>query len=226
MRIHSLGNSGFALVFQDELLVIDCYNPNAHELLSPDALNAMRQTSILISHSHYDHYAKDIWNRRASYVAGYDVLAEKGTISMRPGETAEVNGMEITAFGSTDEGVSFWIKWHGKSIFHAGDLNDWHWRDEGGDEYADKAEAWFLKELTLIKESVPHIDLAFFPVDPRIGNDYYKGAVLFAKAMRPDLLIPMHYRGTFSPPSAFYAEMDGVAVQPILEKEMLELLWD
>ena len=133
MKITYLGNSGFALERDGGILVVDCYDPQKHTLLSDTSLAQMRYTTALVSHVHRDHYSPDIWNLNgARFAAGFDVPAPVGVPKMRPGQTVSPNGMHVTAYGSTDEGVSFHIVWDGVSVFHAGDLNDWHWRDEGG----------------------------------------------------------------------------------------------
>ena len=208
MKITYLGNSGFALERDGGLLVIDCYDPGKHPILRPASLEAMRYVTALVSHAHGDHYSPDIWELpRARFAAGFDVPAPTGVPKLRPGQTVVPNDMKVTAYGSTDEGVSFHVEWAGVSLFHAGDLNDWHWRDEGGEEYAKKAEADFLKELNRIKQNVHHLDIAFFPVDPRMGSDYYRGAILFCKALHPVRLMPMHFGRAFRPPEAFYQEV-------------------
>ncbi|MEI3154718.1 MAG: hypothetical protein V8S95_06185 [Odoribacter sp.] len=42
--------------------------------------------------------------------------------------------MRIKAFGSTDIGISFLIDIDNIRIFHAGDLNNWHWEEESTPE--------------------------------------------------------------------------------------------
>ena len=39
-------------------------------------------------------------------------------------------GAEIRTLRSTDEGVAFVVHYAGKTIYHAGDLNWWHWEGE------------------------------------------------------------------------------------------------
>lgn len=208
MKIVFLGNSGFALEQGNDLLLIDCYNPEEHALLKPKALEAYRAVTVLISHRHGDHFGRRIHEvQPAAFVAGFDVPLSQA-VKLRPGEKHSANGADITAYGSTDEGVSFHILWKGWSLFHAGDLNNWHWRDESEKAYADEAEANFLRELGLVQEGVQTpIDIAFFPVDARMGTDYYRGAVYFADALRPSRFVPMHFRKAFNPPKAFYEEM-------------------
>ncbi|MEL7602952.1 MAG: MBL fold metallo-hydrolase [Bacillota bacterium] len=225
MKITYLGNSGFALERDGGILVIDCYNPAQHPLLSDVSLSTMRTVTALISHSHSDHYSPDIWKlKNARFAAGFDVPAPMGVPKMRPGQAVAPNSMQVTAYGSTDEGVSFHIVWDGVSIFHAGDLNDWHWRDEGGEAYARDAQARFLTELERIKAGVKNIDLAFFPVDPRMGSDYYRGAILFCQELHPVRLMPMHFGKSFRPPQQFYEEIAPLTTllePPTVEKHML-----
>jgi L-ascorbate metabolism protein UlaG (beta-lactamase superfamily) len=47
--------------------------------------------------------------------------------------------------------------------------------------------------LNDVAQVVQHPDLAMFPVDPRLGKDYWKGALQFIDAVHPHLLAPMHF---------------------------------
>ena len=40
----------------------------------------------------------------------------------------------VKAYGSTDIGISFLVKVDGLTIFHAGDLNWWHWKEDSLEE--------------------------------------------------------------------------------------------
>ncbi|MDR1619047.1 MAG: MBL fold metallo-hydrolase [Clostridiales bacterium] len=213
MRITYLSNSGFCVEVGDDYLVFDCHNPRGQPALACETLRQYRTVTVFISHSHGDHYARDIWKtENARFAAAFDIDVPspyKGVCtSFRPGDATEINGLSVRAFGSTDEGVSFYVERGDVALFHAGDLNDWHWRDEGGETFAREAEDAFLRELTKIKAAkLKPIDMAFFPVDPRIGSDYYRGALLFAKAMRPKRFMPMHFGKTYAPPKTFIADM-------------------
>ena len=79
------------------------------------------------------------------------------------------------------------------SIFHAGDLNFWHWRDESTTREIAEAEEEFQRAVEPIRQE--NIDVAFFPVDPRQGQMYDAGANYFIMSVKPRLLIPMHYWG-------------------------------
>ena len=110
---------------------------------------------------------------------------------MVPGEMREIYGARIRAYGSTDEGVSFLISVEGKQIFHAGDLNFWHWAEESTPEEVAQARADYEDVLSTLRGEQIHA--AMFPVDPRMGRDFALGAELFLKEIQPEKLIPMHF---------------------------------
>lgn len=77
------------------------------------------------------------------------------------------------------------------TIFHAGDLNLWKWKEDSLEEQ-NASESAFKAHIEKLKEE-KHIDIAFFPVDPRLQGFYYQGAEYFAEKIHPNLLIPMHF---------------------------------
>ncbi len=95
------------------------------------------------------------------------------------------------------------INAEGKIIFHAGDLNNWHWNEESTKEEIDEAEGFYQKELDLVAGKVKHLDLAMFPVDPRLGKDYMKGAEQFLDAIQTNLFAPMHFGEAYDKANAF-----------------------
>ena len=133
---------------------------------------------------------KDVAN--VSYIVSSDMPVGTRGKRMAPGDTLTLaEGLTVTAFDSTDLGVSFLVDWNGFRFFHAGDLNFWHWREESTTQDIEEAEKEFRKAMEpLTKE---RIDLAFFPVDPRQGSMYDAGANYFIMAVKPTLFIPMHY---------------------------------
>jgi L-ascorbate metabolism protein UlaG (beta-lactamase superfamily) len=119
---------------------------------------------------------------------------------MSPYEEWQQAGVQVKSFGSTDEGLSFLVQADGLSIFHAGDLNWWHWKGETKAE-RDWAESIFKAEIAKIGS--PAIDVAFFPVDPRLEEFYSIGAEYFAAKLQPKLLVPMHFGDTYATTKAF-----------------------
>ena len=118
--------------------------------------------------------------------------------SMKVGDTLESNHLTVTMFGSTDEGGSFLVDTGTHRIFHAGDLNWWHW---SGDTPENIAEAKALKE----KEFAPliglSVDIMMFPVDARLEVAREWGALEVLGIMNTKLFIPMHANGSIWVPS-------------------------
>lgn len=118
--------------------------------------------------------------------------------SMKVGDTVESDNLAVTMFGSTDEGGSFLVDTGTHRIFHAGDLNWWHW---SGDTPENIAEAKALKE----KEFAPllglSVDIMMFPVDARLEVAREWGALEVLGMMNTKLFIPMHANGPIWVPS-------------------------
>lgn len=123
----------------------------------------------------------------------------------------------VKTFGSTDLGISILFYIDGISIFHAGDLNYWAWPDN--DEKTDKIEYDdFMREIDKIKRE--SIDIAFFPVDYRLKENYYKGPEIFINEVKPQILFPMH-SGNHEDINIKFAEnyhFSGTMFRPIFEK--------
>ena len=111
---------------------------------------------------------------------------------MNPGDTYKISEkIQVKAFDSTDLGVSYLLSYEDINIFHAGDLNFWHWREESTAQEIDEAEVQFKNAMEPIKKE--NIDIAFFPVDPRQGRLFDAGANYFLMSVKPRLMIPMHF---------------------------------
>ncbi|MBT9157280.1 MAG: hypothetical protein DDT36_00261 [Firmicutes bacterium] len=207
-KITYLYNSGFALELSNHFLVFD-YFIDSTNIVTPASIAAHPNPLVLVSHGHQDHYNPTIlewqqYNSSLRYIFSSDIAAEGPSIhSMSPQETLNLGDVFVRAYGSTDLGVSFLVRAEGLSIFHAGDLNWWHWREESTDSEIDNTERAFLREVEPLRGE--HIDIAFFPVDPRLGQDYDAGARKFIELIKPGLLIPMHFGDNFAATRAFAA---------------------
>ena len=80
-----------------------------------------------------------------------------------------------------------------KMLFHAGDLNNWHWEEESTPEEIAQMEGDFKKELNDLAQLAPRLDLAMFPVDPRMGGDFMRGARQFLDRIPTSCFVPMHF---------------------------------
>lgn len=213
MTLTYIYHSGFALETERCVVIFDYYEDPANVV--PPLLDKGKRIYVLASHFHPDHFVKDIfgWKRPGRdivYVLSKDILrhrrAQKGDADawLVKGGTFEDDGIKVEAFGSTDSGVSFVLSIEGRRIFHAGDLNNWHWRDESSEAYAAKAEKDYLGELGLIRAKFDSVDVAMFPVDARIGSGYMLGAQQFVESIKTGLFVPMHFTANgFASAAAF-----------------------
>lgn len=205
MKLTYIYHSGFALEFDKFAIIIDYYRHmnNDSENILNRLLKSEKPLYVLVSHSHDDHFNPDIltWKNKKKnivYIFSHDILETKkankdDAIYLNKLESYKDGQIEVKAFGSTDLGISFAIKAGNKHIFHAGDLNNWHWKEESTDEEIKEAEVLYHKELAIISNKIKHFDLAMFPVDPRLGKDFAKGAEEFINSIHVDTLAPMHF---------------------------------
>ena len=108
----------------------------------------------------------------------------------------------VRAFKSTDEGVAFLIDADGKTIYHAGDLNNWVW---AGEPEADNRRMSERYHEELKKLAGTHIDVAFMLLDPRQEKDFYLGMDDFMCMVGADMVFPMHFWGDFGVTGRFKA---------------------
>ncbi len=194
-------HSGFSIEEDDLLFVFDYWRGEHQELnqrkqLLPEQLGRYRAVYVFISHEHMDHMDPIVftWKDTAnvSYLVSSDMPVGTRGKRMAPGDRIELEeGISVTAFDSTDLGVSFLLNLHGHTFFHAGDLNFWHWREESTLKEIEEAEQEFRTAVKPLTGEA--IDVAFFPVDPRQGTMCEAGANYFILQVKPRLLIPMHY---------------------------------
>ena len=196
-------HSGFSAAMDDVLLVFDYWLGEKGELpeskrITPDMLRAYKEIYVFISHEHPDHLDPTVFEWRkelpVTYIVSSDMPVGTRGRRMAPGDEMELSSrVRVKAFESTDLGVSFLVDLCGVHIFHAGDLNFWHWREESTIKEIEEADERFRRAVDpIMKES---IDLAFFPVDPRQGRLFDAGANYFILSVKPRLLIPMHFWG-------------------------------
>lgn len=187
-------HSGFAVETNESQLIFDYYSGSVNL--------RDKSTYVFCSHNHADHYNAEIftWFDKVpgiQYILSSDIINDKHLLAQKdkiafidPYEEKIIKNINVKSFGSTDEGISFLVKCDGINIFHAGDLNWWHWADDIPEEI-EKAERGFREEIAIIKGEP--IDIAFFPVDPRLGQNYYLGAELFINEIKPRFFVPMHF---------------------------------
>lgn len=172
---------------------------------------------VLVSHHHKDHFSRDIYswarqfplirfiiskdvyraskylfNPTSSYSGHNRVDRDKINILI-PGEIYQDALISVEAFGSTDTGNCYVIESEGKRIYFAGDNNAWTWREESTPaEVKDMLNRYNLI-LNDISKQFETFDLAFIPLDPRMGKDATEGIELFCERFSVNYLIPMHF---------------------------------
>ena len=179
MRVTYLGHSGFLIETEDAYFLFDYYRGQLPKM------DAEKKLLVFVSHAHYDHYRKEIFTLRdvfprIRFVLSSDIFVREAedVISMKPNEEREAFGCHIRTLRSTDEGVAFLIRYRGRTIYHAGDLNWWHWEGEPEEDNTRMRRAYQSEINKLQKEK---IDAAFVPVDPRLGEQYCWGLDCFMK---------------------------------------------
>lgn len=204
MQIYFLHHSAVCVLTDGALLVFDHFRHNPKARLEDGAVGmddiaAAKRAYVFVSHAHPDHFNPRIFewaNGHVKFILDATVPKKgspKDAVFLRRGETYDDKYVNVRAFGSTDQGGSFYLSCEGTSFFHAGDLNDWHWRDEGNARYSRVMSRLFARELRHLKRHITDIDYAFFPVDRRMGTDFDAGARLFIKTMRPRCFVPIHF---------------------------------
>jgi len=213
MKIKYIHHSGFIIEDTDCALMIDCCGLTKESAELRECSG--RRLYVLASHVHGDHFDRSIMSFQSpqiKWILSDDIQKKisprSGIHFLAKGDVYRDDRVTIKAYGSTDEGVSFYIETGGKKIFHAGDLNNWHWNEEETPKDAAKNEKWFLDELALIAGEVPELDAAMFPVDPRLGRDYTRGAEQFLDSIRTGLFIPMHFWDNIDAARAFKNEAE------------------
>ena len=204
-KVTYLDHSGFLVTTPGVVLVFDYYRDPAHALEKELAAQPDCDVVFLVSHHHPDHFNDDIFNlaqnHRRTFVLSDDIFSklvpDKGlsVAWLKAGDPSiELpRGLSVRAFGSTDAGVSYAVTDpEGNVIFHAGDLNDWHWQDESTQHEVMKADNAFRTITARIAREIPHMKIVMFPVDTRLGTDFGRGARIFTEEVSVDNFFPMH----------------------------------
>ena len=194
-----LNHSGFYVELEDCILIFDYYQDPEQRV---DSLLAetTKKVYFFVSHMHFDHFNPEI-SRFSDKVEQYfihkDCILPEENLGkvcfMSVGEIVVTSTLEVNMFGSTDIGGSFWIEHKDITLFHAGDLNWWHWSG-AGDRDNLSARTLYFRELK--KFIGKQVDLLFFPVDARQEVAREWGVRQFMEVVKvKKLLIPMHASG-------------------------------
>lgn len=218
MKLDYIYHSGFAIEAEGITLIIDYYKDSSETernrgIVHDYLLQKPGRLYVLSTHFHPDHFNREVltWKEQRPdirYIFSKDILkhrraAPDDATYINKGETYQDDALRIEAFGSTDVGVSFLIRLQKTTIFHAGDLNNWHWSEESTEQEIRKANGDFLAEVKYLRQTVQEIHLVMFPVDRRMGKDYMKGAKQFIEQIKTTIFVPMHFGEDYEGGNAF-----------------------
>ena len=216
MRLTYLYNSGFVIENEQFMMILDFFKDTKEAFVQQALTFFPGRIYVFASHWHPDHFNREImrWKQKRAdirYVFSNDIRKKMvwmkfpDVVFLEKGQLWEDDMLRIKAFGSTDVGISFLIEVEGKLIFHAGDLNNWHWNEESTPKEIEACERDFLNELAFLSKTTTQLDLAMFPVDPRLGKDYMLGAKQFVERIQTKVFAPMHFGDNYDKAQAFRA---------------------
>lgn len=211
-RITFLAHSGFFIELSHAALLFDWWKGTLPEY-DPE-----KPLLVFASHHHEDHFNPAIFSLDAAcFLLGKDIrlternrqrwgISEDTAARCRffgGGESLEIlPGITVEALPSTDEGVAFLVTAEGRTFFHAGDLNWWHWEGEA-DAWNRNMEVNFKRYTAALAGR--RLDLAMLPLDPRLEKSAFLGVQHFFEIADIRRFLPMHQWENFHFTAAFQA---------------------
>lgn len=202
MKVTYLGHSGFLVETERAYYLFDYIRGELP--VWKDGLPLY----VFSSHSHEDHFctgifAPELAARVTAYILSYDIgkkfrrsragwLRENGEriLWAEPGKKLEPETCRILPLKSTDLGVAFVVEEEDICIYHAGDLNWWHWEGESK-AWNRNMEVNYRREIDRLAGR--RMKLAFVPLDPRLGDAYWYGMEYFLRTVSAETVFPMHF---------------------------------
>ena len=199
-KVWYLAHSGFAVQTESSFLIFDYYldEPKGGTIeqgvIDPKEL-AEKNVIVFVSHNHDDHFNPVVfeWQKtipNIKYILSNDISEIPNAIMIGPNDTVEQENLVVKTYRSTDEGVAFLVQIDGLAIYHAGDLNWWHWEGEP-ETYNIKMADDYKKQIDLLAGE--RIDLAFVPLDPRQERQYDWGIKYLLERNDVPYVVPMHF---------------------------------
>ncbi|NLK27798.1 MAG: MBL fold metallo-hydrolase [Clostridiales bacterium] len=208
MKITYIGHSGFLMEWDSCYWLFDYYTG------SIPAIDPSKKLFIFVSHKHGDHFNPEIFKLydkypKIQYILSSDIKLKENDASnyditdafltkiatVKPSQDYEFSDEKnqkifLKTLKSTDCGVAFLLQYMGRTIYHAGDLNLWAWKEESK-QYNNNMAANYQKEMNILKTY--SIDLAFVPLDPRQEEWYRLGLDKLLETTKVRYVFPMHF---------------------------------
>lgn len=196
-KVTYLHHSGFMVETEKNCLVFDYYTDDGKfDNISLKAFEN-KNVFVFVSHWHQDHYDKSHifkWqNLNVRYILSKDCMFDKkikNVTVVNANKGYIIDGVAIETLKSTDEGVAFIVHSDGITIYHAGDLNWWHWNGES-DAFNKMIKRQYTAEINKIQNIT--VDIAFVPVDPRLEDKYILAIDYFMRNVNTKHVFPMHF---------------------------------
>lgn len=222
MNITFLYHSGFLVETQRHILLFDYYLDTPKGGGLSEGVFTARQwrdkdVLVFVSHAHSDHYNPVIWEfsdaiPHLRYILSRDVPVpepQRGIYRMAGEEDLALEDLTVHTLTSTDEGVAFVVTVDGQTIYHAGDLNWWHWDGEPEEENREMGRR-YRRQIQALAAFGP-LDAAFIPVDPRLESTALWGLDALMRQIPVRLAIPMHFT---EDPTVFLRIQSDTVTQP------------
>lgn len=199
-KVTYLYHSGFMVETERNCLVFDYYTDGGkYRNIDTSAFND-KNVFVFVSHFHQDHYDREIFkwkNKNVRYVLSKDCRYDKSidnvtVVSANKGYI--IDGLAVETLKSTDEGVAFIVHADGLTIYHAGDLNWWHWNGES-DAFNNMIKKQYTSEIDKIKGIA--VDIGFVPVDTRLEDKYILAIDYLMRNVDIKHIFPMHFWGDY-----------------------------
>lgn len=194
--------SGFTVALGKTLLIFSYWEhdsiPESHRLSARD-FKGFNNIVVFVPRNSREHNDPRIYTWKKSFPITYVVSSDaKDTVPqdanvrlVREGDSLSIANVGVQVQASTDAGVSFWVRSGGVTVFHAGDLNMWHWREESTLREISRAEDAFYEVVSGLPDQP--LDICMFPLDPNLGGFYDAGANHIIMAKKPAVFFPMHW---------------------------------
>ena len=197
MKITYIGHSGFMVELEQTWMLFDYYKGEI------PALPKGKRGFVFASHRHSDHFNPEIFRLAESggvtFILSSDIwkkripeYVKEQSVHLKPNTEFSAEGIRVHTLRSTDEGVAFLVEAEEKTIYHAGDLNNWYWKEESK-EWNQNMDEKFRSYIEPLRGK--KIDAAFIPLDPRQEEYYSLGMDYFLNLADAVQVYPMHFWG-------------------------------
>ncbi len=194
--VEYINHSGYIVETENHILLVDYVKGDLPKFDKP--------TLVIATHGHQDHFNEDILKipgqvrilLSSDIKEEYNLPHQSNVFYIEPNAKRFVGDFQVETFGSTDQGISVFVYVDNIGIFHAGDLNLWIWEDEDTQEDKKEMSKDFDNEIKKIRRK--NVEIAMFPIDPRLGKYATSGVRYFMDIVKPSFLFPMHFWGDSS----------------------------